>query len=63
MVMAHIFAIVGEYDKALDELEYVLSIPALCTPEYMKADPVFAPLIDTPRFRQIEANFDPRASL
>jgi hypothetical protein len=63
MVMAEIYALVGENDKALDELEYALSIPAMCTPQLIKADPIFASLINTPRFRKLEDNFDPRASL
>ncbi len=63
MVMAHIYAIVGEEDKALDELEYALSIPAMCTPQLIEADPIFKALVDTPRFREIADNFNPRASL
>jgi hypothetical protein len=63
MVMAQIYALVGEDDKALDELEYVLTIPAMATPKLIEADPIFKDLIDTPRFREIADNFNPRASL
>ena len=50
MVMAMIYTIVGEYDLAVNELEYALSIPAWCSPEYLTADPLFAPLKKLPRF-------------
>ena len=51
MVMAIIYTIVGEYDPAIDELEFALSIPAWCSSEYLMADPLFAPLYDNPRFQ------------
>ena len=53
MVMAIIYTIVGEYDLAIDELEYALSIPAWCSAEYLMADPIFAPLYDNPRFIEV----------
>ena len=53
MVMATIYTIVGEYELAIDELEYLLSIPAWCTAKYLTADPIFAPLYDMPRFIEL----------
>ena len=53
MVMAMIYTIVGEYEKAIDELEYVLSIPSWCSPAYLKADPLFAPLHGMSRFQEV----------
>lgn len=50
MVMAIIYTTVGEYDLAIDELTYALSIPAWCSPEYLLADPLFTPLLEIPRF-------------
>jgi hypothetical protein len=50
MVMATIYTIVGEYEKAIDELELVLSMPSWCSAEYLMADPIFAPLNENPRF-------------
>jgi len=50
MVMAQIYAIIGQYDLAIDELEYHLSIPGWSTPQYLRADPLFAPLQESPRF-------------
>ncbi len=58
MVMAMIYTIVGEYDKAIDELEYVLSIPAWCSAKYLMADPIFAPLYDNPRFQEMIVKYE-----
>lgn len=58
MVMAQIYTIVGEYELAIDELEFVLSIPAWCTAEYLKADPLFAPLYDNPRFQALMKKYE-----
>ena len=58
MVMATIYTIVGEHDLAIDELEYALSIPAWCSSEYLMADPLFAPLYDTPRFMMLIEKYE-----
>ena len=50
--------IVGEYELAIDELEYVLSIPSWCSPEYLKADPLYAPLYDNPRFQAMIQEYE-----
>ena len=60
MVMAMIYTLVGEYDLAIDELEYHLSIPAWSTPEYLKADPIFEPLQNMPGFKTMLSNFASR---
>ena len=51
--MATIYTIVGEYELAIDELEYLLSIPSWCSIKYLKADPIFAPLQELPRFKKL----------
>ena len=58
MVMAQIYTLVGMYDLAIDELEYHLSIPAWSTPAYLKADPIFAPLRDKPRFQELMKKYE-----
>ena len=56
--MAIIYTIVGEYELAIDELEYALSLPAWCSPEYLKGDPIFEPLMEIPRFKQLLEKFN-----
>jgi hypothetical protein len=58
MVMAQIYTIVGEYDLAIDELEYHLSIPARSSPAFLRADPLFAPLHDNPRFLALIGKYE-----
>jgi hypothetical protein len=58
MVMAQIYTMVGEYDKALDELDYLMSIPSLCSSAFLRADPIFTPLQNLPRFNAIVAKYD-----
>ena len=53
MVMAKIYTIVGEYDLAIDELDYSLSIDGWSTPIGLLSDPIFAPLYDNPRFKEV----------
>jgi len=58
MVMAIVYALVGEYESAIDELAFLLSIPAWCTPIQLRTDPIFAPLQDIPRFKQLLKQYE-----
>ncbi len=58
MVMAQIYTIVGEYELAIDELEFALSIPAWSSAEYLRDDPIFAPLNDNPRFQALIKKYE-----
>lgn len=60
MVMAQIYAINGDYDKALDQYEYLLSIPSWLTVEGLRVARKYEPswmkaLREQPRFEQILA--------
>ena len=63
MVMAQIYTIVGEYELAIDELEYSLSIPSWCSAEYLKADPIYDPLENIPRFKELLRKYSQRTSI
>ena len=58
MVMAQIYTIIGEYDKAIDELDYLMSMPSLCSSAYLKADPIFEPLLGLPRFNELMTKYE-----
>jgi non-specific serine/threonine protein kinase len=51
--LAKIYTMVGEYDLAIDKLEYLLSIPGELSVPYIKLDPVWQPLLKIPRFQKI----------
>jgi serine/threonine-protein kinase len=51
--LAEIYTIVGEYETALDKLEYLLEIPAGIHIGLLKIDPVWDPLRNHPRFQKL----------
>jgi tetratricopeptide (TPR) repeat protein len=53
--LAGVYAAVGEPEKALDQLEYLLSIPSLLSYGQLRYDPALDPLRDHPRFQKLLA--------
>ncbi len=51
--LARIYTIVGEPDKAVDQLEQLLKMPYYLSPGWLRIDPNFAPLRSNPRFRKL----------
>jgi TolB-like protein len=51
--LARIYILVGEPEKALDQLEPLLKIPYYLSPGWLKIDPTFAPLRGNPRFERL----------
>jgi serine/threonine-protein kinase len=54
-MLARIYILVGEPEKALDHLERLLKIPYYLSPGWLKIDPTFDPLRSNPRFQQLVA--------
>jgi tetratricopeptide (TPR) repeat protein len=52
-VLAVIYTMVGEYDAALDEIEYLLSIPIQFSVHDLRLDPEFDPLRAQPRYEEL----------
>jgi serine/threonine protein kinase/Tfp pilus assembly protein PilF len=48
-----IYVAVGEYDKALDQIEYLLSIPSLLSVPMLKIDPRWDPLREHSMFQRL----------
>ena len=51
--LAHIYVMVGEFDAAIDQLEYLLSIQSKLSIPLLRLDPVWDPLRDHPRFKKL----------
>jgi TolB-like protein/Tfp pilus assembly protein PilF len=51
--LAEIYVRVGEYEAAIDQLEYLLSIPSTISIPLLRVDPLYDPLRDHPRFQAL----------
>ena len=51
--LALIYTRVGDHDLALDQLAYLLSIPAKVSVAELRLDPLWDPLRDNPRFQAL----------
>jgi hypothetical protein len=51
--LAEIYVRTGDYDAALDQLEYLLSIPSPVSIPLLRVDPLYAPLRGNPRFERL----------
>ena len=51
--LARIYILVGEQDKAIDQLEALLKIPYYLSPGWLSIDPAFDPLRKNPRFQRL----------
>jgi len=49
--IAEAYVLAGEYELAIDQLEYLLSIPALVSVPLIEIDPIWNPLRELPRFQ------------
>jgi serine/threonine-protein kinase len=49
--LAEIYALVGEKEQAIDQLEYLMSIPSWMTVSRLRTEPRWDPLRDHPRFQ------------
>ena len=51
--LARIYVMVGEYDEAINQLEYLLSIPGPFSIPLLQLDPAWDPLRNHPRFKKL----------
>ncbi len=52
--LAWTYVLVGEYDLALDKIEYLLSVPSPISIPLLKLDPIWKPLLSHPRFQKLK---------
>jgi len=53
--LARTYVLVGEPEKAIDQLEALLKMPYYLSPGWLRIDPAFAPLKGNPRFDRLAA--------
>lgn len=53
--LARIYLVVGEHEKALDQLEPLLRMPYFLSPGWLEVDPTFAALKGNPRYEKLVA--------
>jgi TolB-like protein len=53
--LARIYIMIGEPEKALDQLEPLLRVPYYLSPAWLRADPTFDPIRKHPRFQRLVA--------
>jgi len=58
MVMTDIYIIAEEYDRAIDEFEYLFSIESPYTTHTLRPTPFFEPLRNHPRFQALVEKYD-----
>ena len=51
--LARIYVVVGEPEKAIDQLESLLKMPYFLSPGWLRIDPNFEPLRKNPRFQKL----------
>ena len=52
-LLARIYVMGGQPDKAIDRLEALLAMPGMLSPARLRIDPNFAPLREHPRFKKL----------
>ena len=58
--LAETYALVGERDAAIDQIEYLLAIPSPLTGGWLRVHPYWDPLRDHPRFQALLEKYDER---
>jgi serine/threonine-protein kinase len=56
--LAQVHSMVGDYEAAIDLLDYLLSIPSSVSVPYLRLHPIWDPLRDHPRFQALLEKYE-----
>ena len=56
--LAEVYVMVGEYDAAIERLEYLMSVNCPLSVPQLRADPIWDPLRDHPRFQALLEKYE-----
>ncbi|UCC83522.1 MAG: hypothetical protein JSW46_00900 [Gemmatimonadota bacterium] len=56
--LAEVYVMVGEHGAAIDQLEYLLSIPGWLSIPWLQVDPIWDPLRNHPRFQALLEDYE-----
>jgi hypothetical protein len=51
--LARIYILVGDQERAMDQVEPLLKVPFYLSPGWLRVDPTFDPLRANPRFQRL----------
>ena len=57
-VLTEIYISVGDYESAIDQIDFLLSVPSWISVPYLRVDPKFDPLRDHPRFQALLEKYE-----
>ncbi len=55
--LAIIYTMLGDFDRALDQVEYLFSVPSWISPAYLEMDIRFAPLKSYPKYKDLVTKY------
>jgi len=59
--LAEIYALVGEYDAAMDRVENLLSVPSILSVSFLEISPKFDPIRELPRYKRIVRKYSDKS--
>ncbi len=59
--LASIYSLVGEYDRAIEQLDYLLSVPSEVSVPLLEIWPDFAPMRELPRFQALLKKYEAKS--
>ncbi len=58
LYLAQTYILVGEYDKAIEVLDTLVTIPSFYSRAVLRVNTLFDPLRDNPRFQELLAKYE-----